>query len=97
MQDFINILVLIMTLSFCVGCPITKYGLGDDDSCPASSISLTEEAPDCRQNADRLYFANEDNSKLKLEIRYIPMSEAKKCEPSCIIVNELINGPKVAG
>lgn len=96
------ILVWILILSFCVGCSDSKqYGYGEDDSCPASSIALTEE--EAAQITDkmpiRLYFANEDNSKLKLEIRYIPMSEAEKSvnHLAGIIVNELINGPKVAG
>jgi hypothetical protein len=91
-----------MILSICVGCSNSeKYGLGEDDSCPASSIALTEE--EAAQITDkmpiRLYFANEDNSKLKLEIRYIPSSEANKSvnHLAQIIVNELINGPKVAG
>jgi hypothetical protein len=42
-----------------------------------------------------LYFANEDNSKLKLEVRYISVEEAKKSTSQLagIIVNELIKGP----
>jgi len=54
---------------------------------------------DCRQIADTSLFANEDNSKLKLEIRYIPVSETTKSVNHLaeIIVNELIKGPKVAG
>jgi hypothetical protein len=92
-----------MILSFCVGCSDTnKFGLGDnEDAYVASSIVLSED--DAQQIADkspiRLYFANEDNSKLKLEIRYIPVSETTKSVNHLaeIIVNELIKGPKVAG
>jgi len=92
-----------MILSFCAGCSNTnKFGAGDnEDAYVASSIVLNE--ADAQQIADkspiRLYFANEDNSKLKLEIRYIPVSEATKSVNHLaeIIVNELIKGPKVAG
>lgn len=92
-----------MILSFCAGCSDTdKFGLGDnEDACVASSIALSE--VDAQQISDmapiRLYFANEDNSKLKLEIRYIPVSETTKSVNYLaeIIVNELIKGPKVAG
>ncbi|NLU26440.1 MAG: GerMN domain-containing protein [Hungateiclostridium thermocellum] len=97
------ITVCIMILSFCAGCSDNdRFGLGDNEEASvASSIVLSE--ADARQIADkspiRLYFANEDNSKLKLEIRYIPVSETTKSVNHLaeIIVNELIKGPKVAG
>jgi len=66
----------------CAGCSDNdRFGLGDNEEASvASSIVLSE--ADARQIADkspiRLYFANEDNSKLKLEIRYIPVSETTK-------------------
>ena len=43
----------------------------------------------------RLYFTNEDNTKLFMEIRYISMEEAKKSVNTIAstIVKELINGP----
>lgn len=95
--------VCIMILSFFSGCSGSeKFGLGEnDEACPVSSIALSE--ADAQQISDKapiyLYFANEDNTKLKLEVRYIPMSEAKKSVNHLaeIIVNELIKGPKVAG
>ena len=43
----------------------------------------------------RLYFANEDNTKLKMEIRYIETADAKKSisHLASVIVGELIKGP----
>ena len=104
MQRFFCVaLACTLMLLTCIGCSdAEKYGLGDDDdSCPVSSIALTE--AEVVQISDkmpiRLYFANGDNTKLKLEIRYIPVSEGNKSvnHLAQIIVNELIAGPKVAG
>jgi len=95
--------VCIIILSFGSGCSDTnKFGLGDnEDAYVASSIVLSEaDAEQISNKAPiRLYFANDDNSKLKLEIRYIPVSETTKSVNHLaeIIVNELIKGPKVAG
>ncbi|MFZ5988685.1 MAG: GerMN domain-containing protein [Bacillota bacterium] len=95
--------VCILIISFFAGCSAAqKFGLGEnDEACPVSSIALSE--ADAQKLSDKtpihLYFANEDNTKLRLEIRYIPMSEANKSVNHLaeIIVNELIKGPKVAG
>lgn len=92
--------VCIMILSLFTGCSSNKFGFEDEESCLASSIALSE--ADAEILSDKtpllLYFANEDYSKLKLEIRYIPMSEAKSVNRLAeIIVNELIKGPKVPG
>jgi len=72
--------------------------MGDNDEIsPVSSIALSE--AEARQIADKspisLYFANEEGTKLKLEIRYVPMDELKKTvnEIAALIVKELINGP----
>lgn len=82
------------------GCGVLqKLGLmnNNDELRPASSITIGED--EAKKLSDkipvRLYFANEDYTKLRVEIRYIPMTEAKK-SPNALagaIVNELINGP----
>jgi germination protein M len=99
-------LICLVTVCFIIatilpGCGVLrKLGLlknDNDESRPASSIVMGED--EARKLTDKvpvqLYFANEDNTKLRLEIRYIPMSEAKKSTGNLasIIVKELINGP----
>ncbi|MCG8401131.1 MAG: GerMN domain-containing protein, partial [Firmicutes bacterium] len=91
----------IMMITMISGCgALEKLGLKDtenDELRPVSSIVMNED--EARKLSDkvpvRLYFANEDNSKLLAEIRYIPMSEAKKSVNSLAssIVKELIKGP----
>ncbi|TYQ15300.1 UNVERIFIED_CONTAM: sporulation and spore germination protein [Acetivibrio alkalicellulosi] len=94
-------LVCIMIITFMSGCSSDKQSLVEDEVFPASSILLSE--AEASKISDKvpihLYFANEDYTKLKLEIRYIPISEAKKSVNHLaeIIVNELIKGPKVSG
>lgn len=83
------------------GCSVLqKLGFeksGEDELQPASSIVMGED--EAKKLSDKLpmylYFANEDNTKLKLEVRYISMAEAKKSTSSLasLIVKELINGP----
>ncbi len=82
------------------GCGVLqKIGLlkGNDETTPVSSIVLNEE--EAQKLTDkmpvRLYFTNNDNSKLFLEIRYIPMAEAKKGTSAlaAAILEELIKGP----
>ena len=95
--------VCLMIVSFS-GCSLLqKLGLqqnNSDELRPVSSIVMSED--EAKKLTDkipiRLYFANEDNSKLKLEIRYIPLSEAKKSvnNLASTIVKELINGPKTS-
>lgn len=100
-------LISIVTVCFIItamlsGCSaLQKLGIGDDKdekSQPASSVTISEE--EALALSDKvpihLYFANSDNTKLKLEVRYIPMSEASKSvnNLATIIVNELIAGPK---
>jgi hypothetical protein len=90
-----------MIISLFSGCGILqKLGLGgskNDELQPASSIVMNEE--EAKKLTDKvpihLYFANADNTKLKLEVRYIPLSEAKKSvnNLASIIVKELIKGP----
>jgi len=83
------------------GCSLLeKLGLkedADDELRPVSSVIIGE--AEASQLTDKtpikLYFANEDNTKLKLEIRYIDSSEAKKSTSNLasIVVKELIKGP----
>jgi len=89
-----------MISTIITGCGLLqKLGLqkDSDELTPVSSIVMSEE--EAKKLSDKvpvyLYFANEDNTKLKLEVRYIPMSEAKKSTSSLAtaIVKELINGP----
>jgi len=83
------------------GCNVLqKLGLkkaDNDELRPTSSIAMGEE--EAKKLSDKmpisLYFANDDNTKLKLEIRYVPLEEAKKSvnNLASLIVKELINGP----
>jgi len=92
-----------MIISMLTGCSgLQKFGLkNNDEVSPVSSIALSE--AEAEQIANKapiyLYFSNEEGTKLKLEVRYIPMSEAKKTanELASLIVKELINGPKESG
>ncbi len=97
--------ILIATLCLFIltifsGCGVLqKLGLqsSDDELHPVSSIVMGED--EAKKLTDKvpvhLYFANEDNTKLKLEIRYIPVSEAKQSTShlASVIVKELIKGP----
>lgn len=64
--------------------PVSSIIIGEDEA-----SRLTDKTP------IRLYFANKDNTKLKLEIRYIDSTEAKKSTSNLAsaIVSELIKGP----
>lgn len=96
---------LIMLLVFLIvvlpGCSVLqKIGLqesSDEELRPVSSIIIGEaEASKLTDKSPvRLYFANEDNTKLKLEIRYVDNPEAKKnlSSHASIVINELIKGP----
>jgi len=87
------------------GCSaLQKLGLKeseDDELRPVSSIVIGEEEASrlTDKTPVRLYFANEDNTKLKLEIRYVDSAEAKKSTShlASLIVTELIKGPSVEG
>lgn len=94
--------VCIMIITMLSGCGVLqKIGLqknDNDELAPVSSIVMNED--EAKKLTDKvpihLYFANEDNTKLRLEIRYIPVSEAKKSPSNLasVIVKELIAGPK---
>ena len=97
--SIVTILVLIMGVLS--GCSLLeKLGLQesqDDELRPVSSVIIGEaEASQLTDKTPiRLYFANEDNTKLKLEIRYIDLGEAKKSTSNLAstVVKELIRGP----
>jgi len=91
-------LCLFILLTFS-GCGILqKLGLQktDDELHPVSSIVMGED--EAKKLTDRvpvhLYFANDDNTKLMKEIRYIQMSDAKQSTShlASVIVRELITG-----
>jgi germination protein M len=95
------ILICFLIIAMFSGCGLLqKLGLqksNDAELRPVSSIVMNEE--DAKKLTDKmpihLYFANEENTKLKLEIRYIPTTEAKKSvnNLATLILKELINGP----
>ena len=95
------IMVVVLIAVFLPGCSILqKLGLQespDDELWPVSSIIIGEaEASKLTEKTPlRLYFANEDNTKLKLEIRYVDSADAKKntSNMATTVVNELIKGP----
>lgn len=91
------IITCIFIISIFTGCSAFQKIGDNDEVSPVSSIALSE--AEAQQIADKspisLYFANEEGTKLKLEVRYVPMSELKKPvnEIASLIVKELINGP----
>lgn len=101
MRKVISIItVLIFAATVLTGCGVLqKLGFqknDNDELSPASSIVMNED--EAKKLTDkvpiRLYFAGDDN-KLKLEVRYILMAEAKKSTSNLAstIVKELVNGP----
>lgn len=102
MRKIICIAVMcFMIIAVFSGCTVLqKLGLqktGEDELYPASSVVMGED--EAKKLTDKvpihLYFSNQDGTKLKLEIRYIPVSEAKKSvnNLATLIVKELIKGP----
>lgn len=86
------------------GCSVLQMlGLqgSNDELRPVSSVVMNEDEAD--KLTDKvpvhLYFANEDNSKLVLEVRYIPMEDAKQSTShlASVIIRELISGPTKEG
>ncbi len=95
------ITIIMVLLGAFSGCGILeKMGLqksAEEDLLPVSSIVIGEDEASklTDKTPIRLYFANADNTKLKLEIRYIDTAEAKKSTSNLasIIIKELIKGP----
>jgi hypothetical protein len=83
------------------GCSLLQklglQGSQDDELRPVSSIVIgeTEASKLTDKTPLRLYFANADNTKLKLEIRYVGTAEVKKSDVTLAtaVMNELIKGP----
>jgi hypothetical protein len=97
-----SIMLLVFLIIVLPGCSaLQKLGLqenSDDELRPVSSIIIGEaEANRLTEKIPvRLYFANEDNTKLKLEIRYIGKPDDDKKNLSnlaSMVINELIKGP----
>lgn len=96
---FVTLFVFMMVML--PGCSVLqKLGLQDsqdDELRPVSSIVIGEsEAGKLTDKTPlRLYFANADNTKLRLEIRYVETAEAKKSDSTLAstIMKELIKGP----
>jgi len=99
-------IISIVTVCFLIlvtfsGCSLLqKLGLQkgtEDELRPVSSVVMGEDEAQSLSGKVpvHLYFANEDNSKLKLEVRYILMTDAEQSTShlASVIVKELINGP----
>lgn len=103
MKRIISVFVIIViTAAMLSGCGLLqKMGLQEDtyedELRPVSSIVINEEDANrlSGKTPIRLYFANEDNTKLKMEIRYVDSAEAQKSTShlASIIIGELIKGP----
>jgi len=102
MKRIISIIMLfVILLVMLPGCgALQKLGLQespDEELRPVSSIIIGEaEASKLTDKTPiRLYFANKDNTKLKLEIRYVDDPDVKKnlSNLASTVVNELIKGP----
>lgn len=97
MQRWFCVIIACISISMLAGCSKAQQFVDNDEVSPVSSIVLGE--AEAKQIADKspisLYFANEDNTKLKLEMRYVLMSELKKPtnEIATLIVMELMSGP----
>lgn len=93
-------LICLLIVSVSAGCGLLQklgFNKGNDEIQPASSIVMNED--EARKLTDKvpvhLYFATADNMSLRLEVRYIPVIEAKKSvnNLASIVVKELIAGP----
>ncbi len=90
--------IIIVGLTGCLGAQKDSMeDIGDDEIAPVSSIMLSaEEAQKINDKVPLyLYFIDSDTNKLRKEIRYVPMDEAKKSAENLAtcVVTELINGP----
>lgn len=101
MKRIISILIIFVLITAVLsGCSLKKMGLEEipeDELRPVSSsfIGGNEASRLTDKTPVRLYFANTDNTKLKLEIRYIDPEDANASTSNLasIIVRELIKGP----
>ena len=98
MKRIISVFLMVAFITLLSGCSVLqKLGLQkepEDELRPVSSIIIGEaEASRLTDKTPlRLYFANEDNTKLKLEIRYIDSTDIKTStsDMATAIINELI-------
>lgn len=89
---------LTLFIIFLSGCAIKdKLGITNSEEGPASSVFADETY--AQKLSDKvplhLYFVGDDGKSLKMEVRYIPLTEAKKSVQnlSGSIMRELIQGP----
>mgnify|MGYP001209211054 CR=1 FL=1 len=99
-KTFCILTLCILVIILNTGCSILqKLGITGyvDELRPVSSVVISEDeaAKIMDKNPIRLYFANEDNTKLRTEIRYIKSTDAGKNTGSLAtaIIKELIKGP----
>lgn len=97
---FCILLLCILVIILNAGCGILqKLGINEDtdELRPVSSVVISEDeaVKIMDKNPIYLYFANEDNTKLRPEIRYIKLADAGKNTEklATVIVKELIKGP----
>jgi germination protein M len=101
-KTIILCMVIAMLLSGCD--TLKRFGANNgmnDEAQPVSSIAMNEDEAKRITNKVpiHLYFANENDNKLLMEVRYVDTAEAKKSVNNLagIIVKELIKGPKEPG
>lgn len=94
------VLLTLFSVFIFTGCDtFTKVGFkeaSNDELAPVSSIVISENEAQSINNRlpVHLYFADENTNKLKLEIRYLPIEDAKSTSNlASKIVEELIKGP----
>ncbi len=100
-RPLLIVMITVLILVMLSGCSfLQKLGLrgsSDEELRPVSSIiiSETEASRLAEKTPIRLYFANGENTKLKLEIRYIDTADTKRSTShlASVIVRELIKGP----
>jgi hypothetical protein len=86
-------------LLFVSGCSLSdKFSFNkSDEACPVSSIYIDETYAQKLNDMVplHLYFLSEESNNLKMEVRYIPLADAKKSlqNLSGMVVKELIAGP----
>lgn len=101
MKKIIIIAICVMLLVLASGCLKTRdkalEQIKEDELRPVSSILLSEE--DARRMNEklqvRLYFADQDGTRLVKEIRYIDMDDAKQGteQQATLLIKELVKGP----
>lgn len=95
------LMVLVLLLSSCGANKKSETTPVDEDLTPTSSLTIDEEEAAVLNEKVPviLYFADEQQTKLVKEIRYVDIKEAKKGASTLasLMVKELIAGPKAKG